>query len=78
MDFNNIQSLNADRLTSLTKSLTYDYSDVLIWTKGNHTFKFGGDIQQLEAITPLGFNGSDNYGTYQFNTSASSRFVHRR
>ncbi|HTB95426.1 MAG TPA: TonB-dependent receptor [Terracidiphilus sp.] len=72
MDFNHIQSLNADRLTSLTRSFTYDYSDVLIWTKGNHTAKFGFDIQHLEAITPLGFNGSDNYGTYQFNTSNSS------
>ena len=72
MDFNNIRSLNADRLTSLTKSNTYDYSDVLIWTKGNHTIKFGLNIQHLEAITPLGFNGSDNYGTYQFNTSASA------
>jgi len=72
MDFNNIQSLNADRLTSLTKSFTYDYSDVLIWTKGNHTLKFGTDIQSLEAITPLGFNGSDNYGTYTFNTSGSA------
>jgi hypothetical protein len=71
MDFNNIKSLNADRLTSLTKSFTYDYSDTLIWTKGNHTVKFGTDIQQLEAITPLGFNGADNYGTYQFNTSDS-------
>jgi hypothetical protein len=66
MDFNNLTSLNADRLTSLSKSLTYDYSDSLIWTKGSHTLKFGGDIQTLEAITPLGFNGSDNYGTYAF------------
>jgi hypothetical protein len=66
MDFNNIQSLDADRLTELTKSNTYDYSDVLIWSKGKHTFKFGGDIQELEAVTPLGFNGSDNYGTYGF------------
>ena len=72
MDFNHIQSLNADRLTSLNKSFTYDYSDTLIWTKGNHAFKFGTDIQHLEAITPLGFNGSDNYGTYQFNNSGSS------
>jgi hypothetical protein len=72
MDFNNITSLNADRLTSLTKSNTYDYSDVLIWTKGAHTFKFGLNIQTLEAITPLGFNGSDNYGTYQFNTKGSA------
>jgi len=71
MDFNNLQSLNADRLTSLNKSFTYDYSDTLIWIKGNHTMKFGGDIQHLEAVTPLGFNGSDNYGTYQFHTSGS-------
>jgi hypothetical protein len=72
MDFKHVQSLSADRLTSLTKSFTYDYSDVLIWTKHSHTFKFGGNIQRLEAVTPLGFNGSDNYGTYQFNTSGSA------
>ena len=71
MDFNNLQSLNADRLTALNKSFTYEYSDSLIWTKGNHTFKFGTDIQSLEAVSPLGFNGADNYGTYQFNTSGS-------
>ena len=72
MGFNNIQSLNADRLTNLTRSLTYEYSDTLIWSKGNHTLKFGGDIQHLEAITPLGFNDADNYGSYQFNSSAST------
>jgi hypothetical protein len=72
MDFNNLQSLNADRLTSLSKSKTYDYSDTFIWTHGTHIIKFGGDIQALEAITPLGFNGSDNYGTYTFNTSGSA------
>jgi len=71
MDFNHIQSLNADRLTGLSKSLTDDYSDTLIWNKGRHTMKFGLNIQTLEAITPLGFNGSDNYGTYYFNTSGS-------
>jgi hypothetical protein len=71
-DFNNIQSLNADRLTGVTKSKTYDYSDVLTWVKGRHTFKFGGNVQALEAITPLGFNGSDNYGTYNFNAGNST------
>jgi len=72
MDFNNIQPLNADRLTGLNKSFTYEYTDTLIWVKGNHTLKFGTDIQQLEAITPLGFNGADNYGTYTFNSGASN------
>ncbi|MDE3200127.1 MAG: carboxypeptidase regulatory-like domain-containing protein [Acidobacteriota bacterium] len=71
MDFNNLQSLNADRLNGLNKSFTYDYSDTLIWTKGNHTIKVGGTIQQIEAISPLGFNGADNYGSYYFNSSGS-------
>jgi hypothetical protein len=73
MDFNNIQALSADRLTGLTKSYTYEYDDTLIWTKGNHTFKFGADIQHLEAVTPLGFNGSDNYGTYNFTDGNGSQ-----
>ncbi len=71
MDFNHIQSLTADRLTGVSRSLTNDYSDTLIWTKGRHTMKFGMNIQTLEAITTLGFNGSDNYGTYYFNTKGS-------
>jgi hypothetical protein len=72
MGFNNIQSLNADRLTNLNKSFTYEYSDTLIWTKGSHTVKFGTDIQTLEAISPLGFNDADNYGSYQFYSSGSA------
>jgi hypothetical protein len=72
MDFNNLQSLSADRLTGLDQSKTYEYSDTLIWNKGNHTFKFGGDIQTLEAVSPLGFGGSDNYGAYTFNTTKSA------
>lgn len=71
MDFNNLQGLSADRLTGLNKSFTYEYNDTLIWNKGNHTMKFGGDIQTLEALSPLGFNGADNYGTYYFNSSGS-------
>ncbi len=72
LDFNNISPLDADRLTSLTKSRTFVYTDALTWSKGNHQFKFGLDIRTLEAITPLGFNGSDNYGTFGFNTKGSA------
>lgn len=72
MDFNHLQNLNADRLTGLNKSFTYEYSDTLIWTKGRHTMKFGTDIQTLEAVSPLGFNGADNYGSYTFNSSGSA------
>jgi hypothetical protein len=72
IDFNNLQSLNADRLDQPSKSYTYDYNDVLIWSKGRHTFKFGFNAQALEAYSTLGFNGSDNYGTYGFAKSAST------
>ncbi len=72
LDFHNLSSLNADRLSSLTKSRTFVYTDALSWSKGRHEFKFGTDIRQVEAVTPLGFNGADNYGTFQYNTSNSA------
>ena len=72
VDFNNISSLNADRLSSVSNSNTYVYTDTLSWSKGRHDVRIGADIRALEALTPLGFNGSDNYGTFQFNTSASA------
>jgi len=72
VDFNNISALNADRLSSLSKSRTFVYTDNLSYTKGRHNLRFGVDINKVEAVTPLGFNGSDNYGTFQFNTSNSA------
>ncbi len=72
LDFANLSSLNADRLTSLTQSKTYVYNDSLSWTKGHHNFKFGVDIRNLEAITPLGFNGSDNYGTFGYSVTGNA------
>ena len=72
LDFNNISHLDADRLSSLTKSRIFVYTDALSWSKGAHEFKFGVDIRTLEAVTPLGFNGSDNYGTFQYNTQNSN------
>jgi hypothetical protein len=72
MDFYNITSLTADRMSGVNQSKTFDYSDVLIWTKGKHTFKFGGNVQRLISLSPLGFNGADNYGTYDFNATSKS------
>lgn len=67
LDFNTLSSLGADRLASTTKSRLFQYVDNLTWVKGRHTLKFGGDIRHLEALTPLGFFGADNYGTFLFN-----------
>jgi hypothetical protein len=69
LDFSNLTKLNADRLSSITQSKTYVYHDVITWTKGHHNFKFGEDIDSLEAITPLSFNGSDNYGTFGYSNA---------
>lgn len=71
LSFNNVSALDADRLSSLTKSRTFVYTDALSWSKGRHQFKFGMDISTVQAVTPLGFNGSDNYGTFQYNTENS-------
>ncbi len=72
LDFNNLSALNADRLSSLTKSRTFVYTDNLSYSRGQHSMRFGLDIANVEAVTPLGFNGADNYGTFQFNTSNSA------
>lgn len=69
LDFNYMSSLNPDRLNSTTKSRTYVFTDGLSWTKGHHTMKFGFDIRSIEAITPLGFQGADNYGTFDYSTA---------
>lgn len=72
LDFFHISNLNADRLSSLSKANTYVYADSLSWSKGHHQMKFGTEIQTLQAVTPLGFVGANNYGTFQYNTTGSS------
>ena len=66
LDFKYLTSLNADRLTETTQSRLFQYNDALTWVKGSHTMKFGGDIRNLAAITPLSFYGADNYGTFSY------------
>ena len=60
-------SLGVDRLNSASQSKTYEFLDDLTWVRGQHTFKFGMDMRKIRAITPLGFFGADNYGTFSFN-----------
>ncbi|AFL89126.1 hypothetical protein Terro_2891 [Terriglobus roseus DSM 18391] len=66
LNFGNLTSLDAARLTSQTKSRTHVFVDNLTWVKGRHSMKFGLDIRRMQAVTPLGFNGADNYGTFDY------------
>jgi Carboxypeptidase regulatory-like domain len=68
VDFSGIAtSLGVDRLNSASQSKTYEFLDDLTWVRGHHTLKFGMDMRKIRAITPLGFFGADNYGTFSFN-----------
>jgi hypothetical protein len=69
LDFSYLTPLNADRLTSIQQSRTHVFTDNLTWVKGRHTMKFGLDIRRIEALTPLGFNGADNYGTFDYSSA---------
>lgn len=67
ISIDNLTSLGADRLNGITHGRTYQAVDNVSWIKGRHTVKFGFDYRHIEAITPLGFIGGDNYGSFSFN-----------
>jgi hypothetical protein len=66
VNISNFTSLGADRLEGITHGRTYQAVDNLTWVKGRHVFKFGFDFRHIEAIDPLGFQGGDNYGQFNF------------
>ena len=70
LDFGDLTTLDADRLTSVNKSRTHVFTDNVTWVKGRHSMKLGLDIRRLQAITPLGFNGADNYGTFDYSSAS--------
>ena len=72
LDFNSISSLNPDRLSAVSRSNVFQYTDTVSWVKGRHSLKFGTDIRHIQSVSPLGFNGADNYGTFDF---TSARFT---
>jgi Carboxypeptidase regulatory-like domain len=77
ISFQHLSSLDADRMSSTNKSSIFVYTDTLTWVHGNHDFKFGGDIRHIESLSPLGFFGADNYGSfgYTLNGSATGIFT---
>ncbi|MBZ5689686.1 MAG: TonB-dependent receptor [Acidobacteriia bacterium] len=70
IDFSSSMSnIGVDRLSNVSQSNTFQYTDTVSWTKKRHSMKFGLDLRHIEAITPLGFNGADNYGTFSFDSA---------
>lgn len=72
IDFNHLSSLSADRMSSTNKSRIFVYTDSLSWIRGRHNFKFGVDFRTIESVSPLGFFGADNYGTFVYSTSGNA------
>jgi Carboxypeptidase regulatory-like domain len=72
VDINNLTGLTADRLVGITQGRTYQAVDNVTWEIGKHTLKMGFDYRHIEAVTPLGFFGGDNYGNFNFNGSFSN------
>lgn len=70
LDFGLLTNFDAARLSSVSKSRTHVFTDSFTWVKGRHTMKFGLDIRKIESVTPLGFFGADNYGTFDFSQAA--------
>jgi hypothetical protein len=71
VDFNSLTSLSVDRLTNINQSRTIEFNDNLTWIKHGHTLKFGVDTRLIRGVTPLGFFGADNYGTFAFASTFS-------
>jgi hypothetical protein len=53
---------------------TYEVADSLTWTKGKHTYKFGGDFRYLSSLNTQVFNDY-RMGQYQFNGSVMSSLL---
>jgi hypothetical protein len=69
LDFQNLSGFSPDRIGSTNKSRIYQYTDNLTWLLGHHTMKVGADLRKIESVSPLGFSGADNYGTFGFSTA---------
>jgi Carboxypeptidase regulatory-like domain/TonB dependent receptor len=64
----------AGNYNQTTNSHLLQYNDSLTWTKGQHTFKFGGDIRQQGTRSTLGNNTTDNVEAFLFSGNYTSLF----
>ena len=63
--------------TGVTESQTTQISDNLIWVRGRHALKFGGDLRLLRYADIESFGGADDFGalTFSANTFTGNAFA---
>ncbi len=66
--------LYAGNYNQSTNSHLLQYNDSLSWTKGQHTFKFGGDIRQQGTRSTLGNSAISNVEGFLFSGYYTSLF----
>jgi len=54
----------------VTKSQTIQFTDNLGWARGKHSMKFGVDVRRVAYADIESFGGSDDFGSFTFNTGA--------
>jgi len=54
----------------VTKSQTVQFTDNLGWAHGKHSLKFGIDLRRVAYADIESFGGSDDFGSFTFNTGA--------
>ncbi len=57
---------NSDGRPHVTKNLTYDINDQVVWAFGKHAVKFGVDYLHYHFQDYLAFTNGDQYGDYTF------------
>jgi hypothetical protein len=66
LQFSNITSLPSGMFNTPGIGNTTTYNESLLWTKGPHTLKFGGDVRTYTYIGATGVTTGDNYGNFYF------------
>jgi hypothetical protein len=54
----------------VTKSQTLQFTDNFSWVRGKHSLKFGVDVRRVAYADVESFGGSDDFGSFTFNTGA--------
>ncbi|MGO8760085.1 MAG: carboxypeptidase regulatory-like domain-containing protein [Terracidiphilus sp.] len=61
-----LTSLYAGNINQTTASHLFQYDDILTWSKGRHTMKFGADIRPMLSVSTLGTANLNNVEGFAF------------